>query len=113
MEVKSYTCPFTGAPFNAVTTGKELIIRHPLTHDNITMHMNGTNIEVPLSTFVPIMVMTPSEVAETLEVSRQRVSTLAKNGMLTPYYIFGQQVFLKEDVIDYKNHRKTGRPKKE
>lgn len=113
MDVKKCTCPFTGADFEAVRSLDTICVVHPLTGEHITMYVNGGHVEVPLSYLKRIQTMTPTQAAEYLSVSRQRVSELAKTGILQEHYVAGNQMFLANDVIEYRRTRKNGRPKKE
>ncbi len=56
--------------------------------------------------------LTTSEVAEKLGVTRWRVSQLIKDGRLKAEK-YGQIYLIKEEDIEIVKERKTGRPKKE
>ena len=47
-----------------------------------------------------------------LDVSKQRVSQLAKDGILEIYNVYGLPFFKKSDIENYAKTRKVGRPAK-
>lgn len=47
-----------------------------------------------------------------LDVSKQRISQLAKDGILEIYNVYGLPFFKKSDIENYTKTRKVGRPAK-
>lgn len=47
-----------------------------------------------------------------LNVSKQRISQLAKDGVLEIYNVYGLPFFKKSDIENYAKTRKVGRPSK-
>lgn len=47
-----------------------------------------------------------------LDVSKQRISQLAKDGVLEIYNVYGLPFFKKSDIENYAKTRKVGRPAK-
>lgn len=47
-----------------------------------------------------------------LDVSKQRISQLAKDGILEIYNVYGLPFFKKSDIENYAKTRKVGRPAK-
>lgn len=115
MKIEAHTCPFTGGNFDTVQMKDNWIVTHPITGETIRClrHEHGRYLMVPLWAFEKIDTITPTEAAEMLGVSRQRVDQLASAGKLCQRYVNGSPVFLKSDVVEYKNSRKNGRPCKE
>ena len=110
------TCPFTGVTFKALTdvTGN-LYFNHPLTGEACRVNYNISikKYNMPKEYLKHIETVTLAETAEILEITRQRVSTIAQTGVITPKTVNGQTVFLKDEVLEYKESRKVGRPRKD
>ena len=113
MNCNTHTCPFTGAPFDAVHLDNSLVVSNPLTGAQIAYPVREGCIMVPLRTLGHVDTVTPAEAADMLGVSRQRVDQLAGAGKLCQRYVNGSPVFLASDVVEYKGSRKNGRPHKE
>lgn len=110
------TCPFTGIEFNTIEdSDKNLYLKHPYTGTTTKINYDalGHFYIVPAELFTHIDTITPSEAAEILHVTRQRISAIAANATIPTYTINGQTVFLLNDVLEYKRTRKIGAPKKE
>lgn len=110
------TDPFTGCEIKAVCqSGGNILFKHPITGEDVTAIYDFYTDRycIPKKHFRHIETLTFSEAAEILEVSRQRVSTIAATNVIKPVLIDGQQRFVKDDVLKYKHERKTGAPKKE
>lgn len=52
------------------------------------------------------------DAAEILNVTKQRISQLVKDGTIEIYNVYGLPFFKKSDVENYANARKVGRPAK-
>ena len=52
------------------------------------------------------------DAAEILNVSKQRISQLAKDGIIDIYNVFGLPFFKISDIEEYAKTRKVGRPAK-
>ncbi len=116
MKEITLTCPFTGVDFTALTDMLgNLYYVHPLTGENLKINYNSSidRYNITPKLFKHIETVTISQAAEILDVSRQRASAIAATNVIRPVLVNGQQVFLLDDVLTYKNERKTGAPKKE
>lgn len=54
----------------------------------------------------------PAKAREMLNVSKQRISYMIKNETIPVYYVLGAPFFKYEDLKEYKEQRKVGRPAK-
>lgn len=110
------TCPFTGVEFKALeyADGK-IVLHHAITGEEIHMNWNCSckRYNIPKNAFKHIETVTMSEAADILEVSRQRISKIAKEGTIKPHDVNGTTVFELADVLEYKKTRKVGAPFKE
>lgn len=109
------TCPFTGCEFSALIDADDnLYVNHPLTGEvnriNYNCSIKKYNISKQL--FKHYSTVSLSEAAEILNVSRQRISAIALDGVIKPRTINGQTVFLLDEVLEYKENRKVGAPPK-
>lgn len=115
MQEVMLTCPFTGVTFKALTdvTGN-LYFNNPLTGEacRINYNISIKKYNMPKEYLKHVPTVTLTETAEILEVSRQRVSTIAQTGVIEPKTINGQTVFLLDEVLEYKENRKVGAPRK-
>ena len=110
------TDPFTGCEIKAaVNSDGNIHFKHPITSEDVIAIFNieSNSYAIPAHCFAHIETVTFSQAAELLEVSRQRVSTIAATNVIKPVLIDGQQRFVMSDVLKYKHERKTGAPKKE
>ena len=110
------TCPFTGCEFKAVKDmDNNIYFTHPLTGKPLKMTYNYTikRYNLPKSCFDHVEVVTFAQAAEILGVSRQRVSAIAAKNVIRPVLLNGQQCFTLDDVLEYKEIRKVGAPRKE
>lgn len=115
MREKRLTCPFTGCEFTAMVDCEgNMYAIHPITGDMNKINYNRSikkyNVQTQL--FKHIETVTLTEAAELLEVSRQRISTIAKDGTIPPKTVNGQTVFILSDVLKYRDERKVGAPRK-
>lgn len=113
MKTETHTCPLTGASFDAVHLENSLVAINPLNGAQIAYPIRNGYIMVPLWSLEEIETLTPVQAADYLDVSRQRIDQLAATNKICQRYVNGSPVFLKSDVVEYKNNRKNGRPRKE
>lgn len=117
MERVIFTCPFTGVEFQAFKEphSKRMFFAHALDHEmfGITWDMERDCFIVPAHMFRHIPTCTPAEAAEILDVSRQRISQLVNDDVIPSHIVNGQPVFVMSDVLNYKESRKAGRPRKD
>lgn len=113
MEKVYLTCPFTGVNFQGFKHDGKLYFNHPLLHEMNACTCENGKITIPESLFVRIDTITPGEAMEILDVSRQRISQLVNDNVIPSHIINGQPMFIKSDVVQYKENRKIGRPKKD
>lgn len=113
MNLETYTCPFTGAQFQAVRLPDSLIVTNPLTGDQVQYPVADSNVLVSLKGLESVKVMTAAEAAGALGVSRQRVDQLAAAGTIRQRYVNGCPVYIASDIVEYRGKRKNGRPRKE
>ena len=109
------TCPFTGLPFEALefSDGK-ISFKHALTGEEIHMNWNPTieRYNIRKNAFSLIETVTFSEAAEILDVTPQRITQIARDNVIRAYNISGKHVFLKHDILEYRDNRKVGAPRK-
>ena len=67
---------------------------------------------IPESLFTRIETVAPNDAADILNVSRQRISQLVNDDVIPSHMVNGQPVFIMSDLLNYKENRKAGRPKK-
>ncbi|GAK01527.1 helix-turn-helix domain-containing protein [Geomicrobium sp. JCM 19055] len=73
---------------------------------------HSINNKEELISFVDYFILTPSEVMELLDINRQRLSTLIKNGRLKPIKKEGgTAVYYRNDVDTLKKELELGREK--
>ena len=109
------TCPFTGVEFEAMQDENgNLHVINPLT-ENIfyVLTANSCNdLILDKRLFTHVETATISETADILGVSRQRISAIVSNETIPVHTVNGQTVFLLSDVLEYKENRKPGAPRK-
>lgn len=113
MQEKKFTCPFTGVEFTALEyMDGHIIARHALTGEEIHMNWNCTinRYNIPRNAFKHIETVSMVEAAEILDVSRQRISKIAADGVIQAHEVAGSTVFILSEVLEYKRNRKTGAP---
>lgn len=106
------TCPMTGCIFYAEEDMDGMTFVHPLTGEtvNVPYSWENSGYVFPETLFTPIRTVTMTQTSEILDVSLQRVSTIAKSETIPPHIVNGSTVFLYDDVIAYRDNRKPGRP---
>lgn len=113
MKKVKLTCPFTGGEFEALETADgNLIVKHALTGQDVKINWNCSNSRYYMQKgpFKHIETVTPSEAAEILGVSKQRISQIIQNQTIPVHMVCGSPVFLKSDVVSYSQTRKVGAP---
>ena len=111
------TDPFTGIDFTAIRyDDKTIIAIHPLTGETIKLpyDFERNAFMLPAHVMKHIDAVTLTEAADELEVSLQRVSNACKSGKIAMKTLpNGSKMILRDDLRNYKDNRKIGRPKKE
>lgn len=108
------TCPFTGEKFTATFEDDNTVtVSNPLTGAIYNFHICGNAITVPLELFNYIETIDFNSAAQILNISKQRVSKIAKDNVIPTYKINGRKVFKLSDILRYKEFRKVGKPSKE
>ena len=116
MHKTTFTCPFTGCDFDAtIDKAKNIYVKHPITDEIHLIKFDAYMecYEVPEWLFEFIPTVTPIQAAEILEVTRQRISAIATYDTIPAKTVNGQTVFTLDDVLKYKETRKTGAPRKD
>ena len=116
MHKTTFTCPFTGCAFDAtIDKAKNIYVKHPITGEINLVKFDACTAcyEVPENLFNYIATVTPIKAAEILEVTRQRISSIATYDTIPAKTVNGQMVFVLDDVLKYKETRKTGAPRKD
>ena len=112
-KMHDFNCPFTGARFNAIEIDGKLKAINVITGKPLLMEIEDGCLKIPLSDFKAVSMLDAPETCMTLHVSRQRLSQLIQSGTLKPIYLGNAAFFIEDHVLQYKNTRKTGRPRKE
>lgn len=110
------TCPFTGVDFEALENADgSLVVKHPITGAMNRVNWNPSieRYNIGRQLFKHLDTVSLSEAMEILDVSRQRVSQIAHNGVIPAHEVNGSLVFLRSDVLHYKETRKVGAPRKD
>ena len=118
MKPVSITCPFTGQVIKALQNENDgtLIIENAITHEQITCVYDKDNdcYCIPANILLQKFdLITQTHAAYILGVTRQRISQIAKMETIKPLLVNGKTMFHRQDVLDYKETRKVGAPKKE
>lgn len=109
------TCPFTGQEFTALESADgNLFVNHALTGEQIKINWNCTinRYNLQKSALKHIETVNFSDASEILGVSHQRISQIAKEGIIQAHKVGNSSVFVKDDVYRYRDSRKVGAPKK-
>lgn len=116
MKKKVFTCPLTGIDFTALETADDNIIcTNPITHEEVRLNYNSSCNLYYISPeyFKHVELVTFTEAAAILNISLQRVSKIAADGIISTYVIGSNKYMRKADVLEYKRTRKVGAPTKE
>ena len=109
------TCPMTGVSFEAKPDGfGGFTFTNPLTGAKVSIkkEWNSNTFRIPTELFAPIKTVTMTQASGILDVSTQRVSKMVRDGVIESHTVNGMPVLLYDDVIEYKENRRTaGRPK--
>ena len=108
------TCPFTGLEFNAWEdeyTGN-LIFTNPLTGDDMVVKRVAKNYSIPIDYTKHVPIVKAYDAKVILQVSKQRIAQIISNETIPVKRINGEPYFLKADVLDYRENRQVGAPKK-
>ena len=113
MEKVYLTCPFTGVNFQGFKHNGKIMFNHPLLHEMCSATIDNGKIIIPANLFAHIETVTPNEAADILCVSRQRISQLINDDVIPSHMVNGQPVFIETELLEYKENRKAGRPRKD
>lgn len=113
-ELRRFSCPMTGIEFSGIVNDENgsIMIKPPFTDSPIKLKIEDGELRIPLSLYDYRPVMTVPEAAEELEISRQRIMQLIQMRRLRAFYIHHKPYVLKDEVLNYKSSRRTGRPKR-
>lgn len=109
------TCPFTGVNFTATEYADgRIVFVHPITRKIVYMSYNACidKYYIDKVSFKRIDTVTQAQAMEILDISRQRVNKIVHDGTIPAYKINGSDVFVKSDVLKYKESRKRGKHEK-
>ena len=116
MEKMRLTCPFTGIEFQAFKEPKthKLYFANPLTHEMVSAKWDkvANTYVIPAEMFRFVETCTTVEAMEILNVSRQRISQIVNDNVIPSHIVNNQPVFILSDVLQYKENKKPGRPRK-
>ena len=116
MEKMKLTCPFTGIEFQAFKEPKthKLYFANPLTHEMVSAKWDkvSNTYVIPAEMFRFVETCTTVEAMEILDVSRQRISQIVNDNVIPSHIVNNQPVFILSDVLQYKENKKPGRPRK-
>lgn len=115
MEKVFLTCPFTGASFQAFEREDKLYFARALDHEmySVTYDKQANCYIIPKELFRHVEIITPGGACEILNVSRARISQLLNDEIIPAHLVNDQPMFILSDVLEYKENRKPGRPRKE
>lgn len=109
MEIKAITDPFTGTE-NAIVEfdNGNLLFEHALTHENIYLEYDALEncYKVPAYALKYRAVLTLNEAAELLGVSKMRVSSMCKTGLLKSAKVCDKIILVDyQSIMDYIDKR--------
>ena len=115
MEEITLTCPFTGLEFNALAdeNSGSLVFTNPLTGLTETAGRIGKSYTLELDQTKHVPIVKAYDAKEILQVSKQRIAQIISNQTIPVKYINGEPYFLKSDVLDYRENRQVGAPRKD
>lgn len=114
MQNVKFTCPLTGAEFNATAEDDgSLSVTNPITGNIENYRIQNNKICIPIGAFDHVPMIDETQAAKMLNVTKQRINFMAKNKQLHSCIIGGRRFYRESDILNYKKQRKTGRPKKE
>lgn len=116
MQRMKLTCPFTGVEFEGFkeTSLGKFFYANPLNHEMTSVkYDSATNsITINLEDFAHVETVTPDEATDILMISRQRMSQIVNENVIPAHIVAGKPVLKLSQVLDYKENRKPGRPRK-
>lgn len=116
MQRMKLTCPFTGVEFEGFkeTSLGKFFYANPLKHEMSSVNYDSAtnSITISLDDFAHVETVAPDEATDILMISRQRMSQIVNDGVIPAHEIGGKTVLKLKDVLDYKESRKPGRPRK-
>lgn len=113
---RSFTCPFTGAQFEALESSDgNVIVQNPITGETMRLTYDAITDKflIDAKYFDYLETVNCSEAAELLGVSRSRISKIVLDGIIPHFLVNGKPMFIKSDIIRYAETRTVGRPSKE
>ena len=113
---KKFTCPFTGAEFDALeSTDGNIIVQNPISGQTmrLTYDVESDRYLIDRKYFDYLETVNSTEAAELLDVSRSRISKIILDGIIPHFLVNGKVMFLKSDIMNYRETRTVGRPAKE
>ena len=113
MKKTTLTCPFTGLQFDAtIDKWGNLIVNNKVTGENFRMFydMSSNTYIMPSDQFSNTEIVSSVEAADILGISRARISKIAKDNVIPHFSANGKNMFLKRDIIEYRDNRSVGRP---
>ena len=132
MEKVKFTCPLTGVGFEMIFQEKikhfetefsklpvfpilsKPLCNHPIEHYPLDVYINERyELCIPMTYFELIETVTPVEASEILETSRQRITQILNDDIIPSHMVNGKPVFRLDDVLEYKENRSVGRPRKD
>lgn len=116
MKKKILTCPLTGVDFTALEMADgNLICTNPITHEEVRLNYNSScnRYYINPEHFKHVELVTLTEAAAILDISLQRVSKIAADGIISTCVIGATKYMQKAHVLEYKRTRKVGPPRKE
>lgn len=114
------TCPFTGLEFNAFQEESgDIFTTNPLTGETKSIMKSAIWANdndfymIPISMFKHVPIVKAYDAKEILGVSKQRIAQIIANDTIPVKRINGEPYFLKSDVLDYRENRAVGAPRKD
>ena len=116
MQRMKLTCPFTGVEFEGFkepSLGK-FFYANPLEHEMKSVKFDPitNSITISLDDFAHVETVTPDEATDILMISRQRMYKIVNENVIPCHIVAGKPVLVLSQVLDYKQNRKPGRPRK-
>lgn len=116
MQRMKLTCPFTGIEFEGFKEPslEKFFYANPLNHEMSSVkYDSATNsIVISLDDFSYVETVTPDEATDILMISRQRIYKIINDNVIPAHMIAGKPVLKLDEVLNYKENRKPGRPRK-
>ena len=112
------TCPFTGLEFNALELDNgDIQCTNPLTDNTFVVGSNQYDeyrfVYLPFSEFEHKPIVKAYDAKEILDVSKQRIAQIINSETIPVKRINKEPYFLKADVLEYRENRQVGAPRKE